>query len=183
MSFVNFHDTVSPACAYALQNDIMISNSCGQADVGQPFNATRANTCVCNEMNPQSVWVYCAGDDQANWIDMYKSDTNEKVNGCKAVNLPVPSQTLLPLPAGTYTPTAVFATATAATAVVTGTATAAVDTSATAATVATTTAYAASAQATTPTAATTTAASNLYSGAAQVGASLVGALAVVALFF
>ncbi|KAJ3076230.1 hypothetical protein HDU98_004843 [Podochytrium sp. JEL0797] len=82
MAFVSFQDFVSPACAYALQNDIMISNSCGQVDVGHPFNATRANECVCKTMDPLSVWTYCAGDDQKYWIDLYNSDVNGLKKSC-----------------------------------------------------------------------------------------------------
>ncbi|KAJ3076231.1 hypothetical protein HDU98_004844 [Podochytrium sp. JEL0797] len=121
MSFLN---TVSPACGYALQSDIMTSDSCGQADVGHPFNATRANICVCNEMDPASVWAYCAGDDQKNWLDMYNSDVHELTQSCAAANLTVPTHSLLPLPSGMHAPTVSHAapTSTSTAAATTGTA-------------------------------------------------------------
>ncbi|KAJ3062254.1 hypothetical protein HDU98_001865 [Podochytrium sp. JEL0797] len=159
MAFVSFQDFVSPACAYALQNDIMISNSCGQADVGHPFNASRANECVCKTMNPMSVWVYCAGDDQKYWIDMYNSDVNGLTKSCAAANLTIPPHPLLPLPSGTYAPTVSLPVPTEA---------------ATTATqymsIATTTSRAAPVS-------TTTKDTNIYSGAVELGASVLAAFA------
>ncbi|KAJ3070011.1 hypothetical protein HDU98_006947 [Podochytrium sp. JEL0797] len=90
---VSLNGSISAACTYALNDADIKGAICSMAPT-QEF----ANKCYCNDMDVQSVQVYCAGDSTS---ESYLGFMKSIQAFCAAANSPVPTGgTLLSLPSG-----------------------------------------------------------------------------------